>query len=107
MEKSLVICDECGSKYTRLYYLRKTDEFYCEACNGVFSRRDIFSFSWAENIIDGMNIDQQMENIVQESVENLHHEIIMEKIFEKKAQKADIKAVLSKADELLEEIFAL
>ena len=106
MEQSLVICNECGSKYTNLYYLYKTDEYYCQTCNKVFSREEVFGFSWATNIIEKMNIDKQVENMVQESTDNLQHEIKMTRIFKNKARKDEIKAIPSKADELLEVIFA-
>ena len=107
MEQSLVICNECGSKYTNLYYLYKTDEYYCQTCNKVFNREEVFGFSWATNIIEKMNIDKQVENMVQESTDNLQHEIKMTRIFKNKARKDNKKAIVSEADKLLEVIFAM
>lgn len=114
MEQSLVICNKCGSHNSKLYYLNKTDEYYCETCNEIFSKNEVFGFSWAEDILNKMNIDKQMDNMVQESTDNLQHEIIMTRIFKKKAikiekeaVKVEEKAILSNVDTLLEEIFAM
>ena len=49
-------------------------------------------------------VDSQMDNIVEESTDNLFHEIQMTKIFRRKAEKAEDKAIKTEIDSLFEVI---
>ena len=128
MRQTSAICSKCGSHESYLYYIEKTGEFYCRTCNMVFKKNEIISFSWAEGILSKMHIDDQMDHIVQESTDNLLHDIRMSRICGKKAiivkktpkapkenmlligesneTNKNEKSIMNKVDELLEEIFA-
>lgn len=61
-------------------------------------------------LIDGIKIKrkdvdkQQIENIVQESTDNLMHEIIMVRIFDKSPEKAEKQAIKTEIDKLFDTI---
>ena len=100
----------------------------CPLCNRTFRNSDLigyeitkgdFAVSWkdlhaikkeiptgsiVEDIKINKNVDSQMDNVVQESTDNLLHEIIMIKIFNKKPQKAEKQAIRTENTEIRSEI---
>lgn len=100
----------------------------CPLCNRTFKNNDLigyeitkgdFAVSWKDlhaikkeiplgSIVDGVkpnkDVDSQMENMVQEDTDNLLHEIIMIKIFNKKPQKAEKQAIRTEIDKIFDVI---
>lgn len=100
----------------------------CPLCNRTFKNNDLigyeitkgdFAVSWRDlhaikkeipqgSIMDGIkpnkDVDIQMENMVQESTDNLLHEIIMMRIFNKKSKKAEKQVIKDEIDKIFDVI---
>ena len=104
----------------------------CPVCKRTFREKDLLGYEttredyasyWREqqvtkrgipsyHTIDGIrtkrkDVDKQMENMVQESTDNLMHEIIMVRIYNKspkKIEKAEMQAVKTEIDKLFDTI---
>lgn len=98
----------------------------CPLCNRTFKNSDLigyeitkgdFVISWRDlhaikkeiplgsivnEIKQNKDVDSQMNNMVQESTNNLMHEIIMTRIFGKKPQKAEEQAVKTGIDKIFD-----
>jgi uncharacterized C2H2 Zn-finger protein len=55
-----------------------------------------------EKLASNKDVDSQMDNMVQESTDNLMHEIIMVRIFGKKPQKAEEQAIKTGIDKIFD-----
>jgi uncharacterized protein (UPF0212 family) len=100
----------------------------CPLCNRTFRNNDLigyeitkgdFAVSWRDlhaikkeipqgSIIDGIklnkDVDNQMEKMVQESTDNLLHEIIMMRIFNKKSKKTEKQVIKNEIDKIFDVI---
>jgi hypothetical protein len=98
----------------------------CPLCNRTFRNNDLIGYeitrgdfvvSWRDlhetrkaiksgSIIDGIkrkkDVDSQMDNMVQESTDNLMHEIIMVRIFGKKPKEAEEQAIKTRIDKIFD-----
>lgn len=107
MKETTIKCHECENTNSFLFYIEKNDKYYCEFCNKIFEKQEVISLFWTEHDLTEVHIDKQMDNIVEESANNLLHEIKMIGIFENKAKKREDKEIINEVDKLLEEIFSM
>lgn len=93
----------------------------CPICERILQNKSLLGYEitkidfqsyWEEQMqaimpqIDGIkrkkDVDSQMDNMVQESTDNLMHEIIMVRIFGKKPQKAEEQAIKTGIDKIFD-----
>lgn len=95
-------------------------QYECPLCERTFRPKNLLGYEiskvnfqscWEEQMnINGditlkkKDVDSQMENMVQESTDNLFHEIIMTRIFNKKPQETEEQAIKTGIDKVFDVI---
>jgi hypothetical protein len=126
MEQTMYMCPLCKDEKIPLIKAGLS-RHYCTICDRAFSNKEIVG--WEMNRIDFVeywrerkdairtevsyplieditkkDVDIQMENMVQESTDNLLHEIIMMRIFNKKSKKAEKQVIKDEIDKIFDVI---
>lgn len=93
-------------------------QYKCPLCERIFQNKSLIGYEitkvdlqscWEEQmtlngdiIFKKKDVDKQMDNMVQESTDNLFHEIIMTRIFGRKPQKAEEQAIKTGVDKIFD-----
>lgn len=100
-------CTICGRTFWNKevigWELNRTDfEKYWEERNNSTRTEVSYPLPLIEDILKKKSVDNQMDDIVQESTDNLMHEIIMVRIFDRRPRKVEEQAIKTKIDEIFD-----
>lgn len=121
MQQTTFMCPFCLSSEVPLEMIGYFGARQCPLCDRTFAYRDLKNKGYEIEIVDYFetwqeirdnrresklkNGDRAVEKMQDESIENLFHQIRMEKIFSEKAKKAEEKTLTTELDKLFAEIF--